>query len=379
MKVKVRNILFVLLILVYCMTSSDTGNNSTYMKYGVLFLAIGYEGYIFFKKKNKKRMMEEYRYLGIFVLILMLYSILKSVLSMHFSFRSIQEFIFLITPMLYGCLVINNWSKRDINKNFEIGLIISFLCYIFSLGLSITQVINAMVRSSFGDSFSELESFTYCGLAIAFCLYFCYYGYKNTSYQIISVLFVIMTFKRMFMVIAIVLFLLSKFSCRNNKVTRKWVIAIIVCLMLFGILYYFAMQPQNVVYLDMKYNINISKLTSTRSDRMRMLLYSGYSTYGFGSSTEFMYKYFGGALEMDFPKIVVELGFVPALMLIYSYINFAKANTYTFFFMVMMVLNLIMSSGLTGTFAWCIIFITISCITIYPENENTIRFRSKER
>lgn len=378
MKIKIRSILFVLLILVYCMTSSDTGNSSTYIKYGVLLLAIGYEGYIFLKKSDEKRMVEEYRCLSCFVLILIVYSILKSILSMHFSFRSIQEFIFLIAPMMYGYLVINNWSKKDINANFEIGLIMSFVCYIFSLGLSAMQIINAMINSSFGDSFSELESFTYCGLAIAFCLYFCYYGYKNTGVKLISVLFVIMTFKRLFMVIAVVLFVLSKFSCRNSKVKKRWMIAIIIGLTLFGILYYFAMQPQNVIYLDAKYNIDISKLTSTRSDRMRMLRYSGYSTYGFGSSTEFMYKYFGGALEMDFPKIVIELGFIPAIMLIFSYINFSKANVYTVFFMTMMIFNLIMSSGLTGTFAWCIIFITISCITVYPENKNTIKFRSKE-
>ncbi|WP_155831436.1 hypothetical protein [Butyrivibrio sp. LC3010] len=141
-----------------------------------------------------------------------------------------------------------------------------------------------------------------------------------------------------------------------------------------GILYYFAVMPDSVSVIEKKFDIDMSKLTMTRSDRMRWLLSSHWITYGFGSSTEFMYKFFDGALEMDFVKIILELGFIPAFVFVYQYLFFSKKRIYTFLFMVFMVLNHIVSSGLTSTFSWSIYFITISCISMYPIHGKRLSF-----
>lgn len=137
---------------------------------------------------------------------------------------------------------------------------------------------------------------------------------------------------------------------------------------IFAVTYYFVMQPDVVQKIENTYAVSVSKLTTTRSDRLRWLLNSEFSSYGFGSSTEFLYNRFSVALEMDAVKIIVELGFMPLYLFVRSYLKFSAANVYTFLFMVIMILNLTVSSGLTGAFAWSIIFISISMITIYPEN-----------
>ncbi len=142
----------------------------------------------------------------------------------------------------------------------------------------------------------------------------------------------------------------------------------IACMFVLAVVYYYVMQPEVVQKIENTYAVSISKLTSTRSDRLRWLLNSGFSSYGFGSSTEFMYNRFSGALEMDAVKIIVELGFIPLYLFVRSYLKFSATNIYTFLFMVIMIINLTVSSGLTGAFAWSIIFISISMITIYPEN-----------
>ena len=369
MKVKINTILFIALIVSYCFTSSDNGDSgSSLIKYGALILCIFYEVHCYTMRDIAIKMKKEYGYLFLFAGTVVCFSIFRSITTLHFSFRTVQEILFLVCPMIYGYLVINNWKLRDVYKNFRYGVIVSFSCYLLSLGMNLGQIYKAFFQSNFGQSNSELESFTFCGLALAFLLFFCYYDIKKI-YLVISFLFVLMTFKRLFIVIALLLLLLARFKIKERTIPHKIIVLSILLLFLFGIIYYFLMQPNMVRILELKYNIDISELTTTRSDRLRWLVLSDYKSYGFGSSTEYMYNHFGGALEMDFIKIVIELGFAPAFMFIWSYIKFAKANAYTYTFMCLMILNLILSSGLTGTFAWCVIFIAISTITLYPNSK----------
>lgn len=368
MKIKIKTLLFVLLILAYCLTSSDSGvDESPAIKYGVLLMCIMYSAYDYYKKSNRKSYMKkEYQGLLIFVGIIIFYSLIRSIISSKFSFRTIQEVIFLVSPMIYGYFVINTWSKHDIDKALKKGLIISFVCYIISLGMSLQEIYIALVNANFGTSYSELESFTYCGLALGFCLYFCYYN-NNKLYTILSVLFVVMTFKRLFMVIAVVLLIISQFKFRENRINKSVFRIVVASLFIFAIVYFIIMQPQMVPVIKDKYGVDIAQITMRRSDRMRWLVNSDFKSYGFGSTTEYMYRLFIGALEMETSKIIIELGYLPVLAFLYFYMKFAKSNVYVFVYMFLMMLNMVVSSGLTGTFSWCIVFISISMISIYPK------------
>ena len=141
MKIRVSSILFVLLIISYCFTSNDRGGNgSSLIKYGSLFMCIAFEAYCYFSHSTEKKMRNEYRGLLIFIAVITCYSILRSILTFHFSFRTIQELLFLGCPMIYGYLVVNNWKREIVYNNFRHGLIISFVCYLFSLGLNFGQI-----------------------------------------------------------------------------------------------------------------------------------------------------------------------------------------------------------------------------------------------
>jgi hypothetical protein len=368
MKVKIKILLFNVLILSYCLTSSDMGNSSSSLfKYTALSVCVVYSYFDYRKKGRLGNMSQEYKGLFGFVVVVTVYSLARSILAFHFSFRTIQELLFLFLPMLYGYFVINTWIREDVDNAFKLGIIISFLCYLISLRRGLSQIVLALLASSFGNSYSELESFTFCGLAVAFCLYFCYYN-KSKFFMFMSIFFVFMTFKRLFIIISIVLLVLAQFKLREKPVGRGPLRFVIVCMFIFAVTYYFVMQPDVVQKIENTYAVSVSKLTTTRSDRLRWLLNSEFSSYGFGSSTEFLYNRFSVALEMDAVKIIVELGFMPLYLFVRSYLKFSAANVYTFLFMVIMILNLTVSSGLTGAFAWSIIFISISMITIYPEN-----------
>lgn len=374
LKLKTSNIMFIFLIIVYCSTvSDDISNKTSLLKYIALFLCI-IEIYPKYLKRKSRDFNLEFKKIALFVIILVIYSIFISIKKLHFSFRTIQELLFLICPMIYSYLMINTLEKEDIIKNMRLALIISFSFYLISLDMDFKTILNSIFNASFSDSSSQLESHLFCGLSLAFSVFFSYYD-KNKIYKYLGLLFVIMTFKRLFLVMALFLFMLSKFKIRNKKINKNIYITTIIFFMLLSVVYYNCMIPQNVNYLDEKYDINISKLTSTRSDRMRMLYNSSYETYGFGSSTEFMYKYFDGALEMDIIKIIIELGFIPAFMLLISYINLSKNNLYTYIFMLFLILNLILSSGLTSSISWSLFFLIILTIQKYPERRKKIVYK----
>lgn len=368
-KIKLNNILFILLVIVYCFTAgSEIGNSSSIYKYLILFLCI-VDAFFRYRKKSKKVFSKEFKYLMLFITIIIIYTVIRSLIAEKFSFRTMQELLFLVCPMLYCYFSINSFEKEDIETNMKYGFIIAFVAYIISLGMNFNTILNSLLNASFGNSASQLESHVFCGFSLAFCMFFCYYD-DNKIYKVISLLFVIMTFKRLFIVMGIVLFIISCSKKRNNPISKKKYFICAIGLIILSILYYNMMIPQNVRTLESEFNINISKLTSTRSDRMRMLENSSYETYGFGSSTEYMYNRFGAALEMDIVKIIIELGYLPVIMLIFSYLYFAKSNLYSFTFMIFLILNLILSSGLTGSFSWTLFFMSIAMTNVYPKERS---------
>ena len=361
-KVNFEKLLFIIMVLVFCVTASnEVGNSLSLYKY--IILAIGILESFCKYMKNRKKTKEvfaykELKYLLYFVGLIIIFSFFKSLIAFKFSFRTVQEILFLVCPMIYAYLLINNMDKREIYSLMKIAFIIVFCAYLFSLKLNIEAIIKALFNSNFAESTSDLESHIYSGFSLAFCTFFCYFDNKK-KYKLLSVLFVIMTFKRLAIITAIFLYILSKLNIKKISIGKNIYVISGIFLIFFAVLYYNIMLPNNVIKIENKYDINISKLTSTRSDRLKDLMKSNYVSYGFGSSTEYMYKYCYGALEMDIVKMIIELGYIPMIALICIYLYVGKTNLYTFSFICFLILSLIFSSNLTSSFAWIIFFITL--------------------
>lgn len=367
-RLNISNIIFYLLILVYSLTATDEAAASGSMyKYLVLVLGI-IEAYIIYRKnKSVQYGKKEFSFIIFTIALIFIYSIFKMILASKYSFRIVQETLFLICPVIYAYLFCNIKNYNQIRKVFIVGLLISFCLYIASLGLGFNQLISALKDSNFAESSSELESGSFSGLALAFAVFFIYDGDKK--YKLISILFVIMTFKRFSIIMVLILYLIPfKRKITNFKISRKIYVSVALGIVLFCILYYLAMQPQNVVYIQHKFNINMALLTMTRSSRFAVLLNSNFVSYGIGSSNEFLYAYINGGLEMDLVRLIMEVGYIPVVCMIFSYLNIARSNLYFFVFMTLKVVSLIFSSNLTNILSWLLTFIMLFAI-IRKENE----------
>ena len=104
--IKFRTLLFILMIFVYCITSSDSeGNVMSKLKYVLLIGAIVYE-WLYYRTNSNDYLKKEYARLFVMVILISLYSVLKSAMALHFSTRTIEELAFMVCPMLYTKLII---------------------------------------------------------------------------------------------------------------------------------------------------------------------------------------------------------------------------------------------------------------------------------
>ena len=356
--------LFILSFLIFTITTeSESGTLFSYAKYAVLLLSILVSSaFVYFHRKelNSRKVNKEYFYLAFVVVLFLIFSLFKTIITSKLTVRIIMEFFFLISPILYSYLIVRIFTIKQIYYLSIVTFFICFFGYLFTLNMNISEIFNNFLSANFFNSTSKLESHTFAGVSISFCLFFIYYN-KNKLITILSILFVLFTFKRLAVLFAFFFLFCTLLRRYIDKKPSKAILnTIIILTVCFLLIYYVLMQPSIVEYLQINFGIDLRKFTMTRTDRLKMLLNSNYISYGFGSSTEFMYSNFDNvSLEMDMIKIIIELGFIPAIAFIFGYFKFASKNYFSLLIISFCILNLITSSSLTSVFSWIISYITI--------------------
>ena len=382
-----RFFLFILLIVIYSFSSNNDNISgaglfsvSSLLKYGILSLCVIFELLAYFSKKkltSDTLLLNNFKKFFYFFVIVSIISIILSIESSEFSLRIIQTFIFVFIPMLYAFLVINTWNKSEIHTAFKLGLLISIIGYVYSTKIGISGILDNLSTINYQNTDSTvLESSTFALLSVGFSGFFCYFK-KGYLWKFLSVLFVILTFKRQITLTAILLFILGFFNIRRKKVNIYIFIISGLVLMALAFAYYYAIEPQHIVEFSQILGVDLRSFSTNRTDRLNWLLNSDFKTYGFGSSTDYMYKTFGGfALEMDTVQLYVEMGGIGIIIFISSYLSFAKNNLYVYAFMCLLIVNSIFSSGMASTFAWIVILIGMALIMV--ENNDALKEDSHE-
>lgn len=221
----------------------------------------------------------------------------------------------------------------------------------------------------FKSSYSPFESSFAAGASVAFCVFFTYYR-KNRVITIFSLIFAILTFKRLAVLFAIFMFIVPYFIDVNKKVDNKYKNFIKVVFIILTVLYYQMLLPQNSNIFQSIFKESQDKFTMGRSSFLRDLLAKEYVCSGLGSTSEII----GKGLEMDLIRILLETSGLGLIIFIFGYWECAGKNIYTYLYMLFQFLNLLTSHSLGNPFNWILSLITIFCIT-YKKQEN---FKNKK-
>lgn len=284
-----------------------------------------------------------------------------------FEFITVTGLIKLMIPVLAAFSILNTLEFKDIYRLMSIFLIMMFISYL------ITKLNNLTFESistiSFDQSSSEFESNFFSPPAMGFCLFFCYFR-KNKFYTGLSVIFTIMTFKRIMVLYAIFLLFCGGFLKNMKNIPKKFVYVFEI---LFFILcmYYIKIMSGEMEDLIYKYfNVSANKLSMGRSLFMKKIL-PNFTSHGFMTSTTIGYH----SMEMDMPMVYVEMSVLAVIAVIYFMTNLGKKNWYSFFIVVFCLLEILTSHWLDITYFWIIAYLTIGCITY--KKEDSIRLQKR--
>ncbi|WP_050614500.1 hypothetical protein [Bacillus testis] len=340
------------------------------LKYVVIIMGIAFCILQIRKKKNGLLYLYEIKKIGTVIIVFLFISLLLSLFQGMFTSQTISELVKMLIPLFYVFCIMNTFEYKDIYYCMVTTLVVSIIGYILEIGIDTFSIAN-FTSISFSTSYSPFESHYAAGTSIALCAFFMYYR-KSKILMLVSLLFAIITFKRLAIIFAIFLFIYSLFFETDKFVSKRYINFLKLVFIVGTIVYYFLLTPSfsNVFYNI--FSVDATSLTMGRSYFLSNLLNSSYSSFGFGSSTVFM----GRSLEMDLIKILLELSIVGLVFFVWNYYDLARKHLYGSIFMTFSFLNMLTSHSLTNSFYWILIMLILGCI-LYKREENALYLSNK--
>lgn len=301
---------------------------------------------------------------GVFVgIAFLLISIYKAAKFGLFTMGTLGEVSRLIVPFIYTFLIINFLSFDEINLLMKISIVVAWLGFIMSQDFSNISL-STIAAISFENSYSPFENSEIAMLAYATMAYFIYHWKNNKSWTFISILLTFLSFKRVFILGVLFLTLITFFRLNDKKVSKLVLWISSIAWILLANAYMFMLYPQNYFWDIDKLHLDINNFSMSRAYRVWYLIQNNYVSYGLGSTTQFLkYGWFSGTtLELDFIKIIMELGSIGIVIFVIAYYRLVRSNLYAFVLMSFNFLQLLMANGLTNYFEWTILLTTVAVI-----------------
>lgn len=298
---------------------------------------------------------------GIFVtLTFLVLSLYRSITNHCFILGTLGELARILVPFVYAFIALNFLTQKDIHFILVVSLIIGWLAFTMTTNFSSLNL-KSLATISFVNSQSPLENSEVSFLSYALAIYFIYFSKKYPISCFFSVILVLLTFKRVFMLSLIVLLGIKFLKLENKKLNNAVLYISSIIFILLIRFYNFMVQPQNYSWDLEKMHLDIASFSMYRVYRVWYLIQNNFSSYGLGSTTDSLKMgYFTGTtLEMDFIKFIMELGFVSIIIFIFSYYRLTRNNLYNFCVMSFTFLQLLMANGMLNYYEWSIILLTM--------------------
>lgn len=338
---------------------SIVGNLKNLLLLFVLLFYI-YQMHCLCKNKEDIIFRHEKNAVVVMVIVLLLLSLNCMVNNEIFTLVPFWGSVKLLLPVYVAYGVLNILDNVDIYRVMSISLTICFIAYVMTKGISNFSFKNMFAYSIVNSSISTLESNMFSPLAIAFCLYFCYFR-KNIMYTVLSVFFTIFTHKRVFTLYAVVLLFVGGLL-RKKKEIPKWVL---VC---FGLSFFII----SLVYIKMNLGtyddsiferylgIDLDAFNMGRKWLFQNAIYHGYKSAGLYtlSSSDFVMR----SPEMDLPNFYLEMGVISVVVWIFTMLKITNANTYNFVASTFILFELLTSHWSDITYFWILYYITLGSI-----------------
>ena len=303
-------------------------------------------------------------------------SLYYSLRSGKFAFESIMQLIQIILPFFYAYLMINLFNLEEIKEFMIVALFLTWIGYISNVGISKFFDLSNYFSISYLTSYSAFENSTFAEVASGLAAYFMYNVKKMPILAALALLLNLFIFKRVFVLMAVVLFVLTLMNKQNDLMNEKLIniAKIFWCVVVF--LLYFIYQPSVAKLISNRFGFDLVGFTMARIYRLWYVIEQGFKSYGLGSTSLFIHSkglsYIGAEFEMDFIRIMFELGPIAIIAIVFTYLKIIRRNKYSFFLICFCFLNLLMANGFVMYWGWSMRLITIAIINNYGSSTNRV-------
>lgn len=364
-------ILFLIVVLLYLICVVVVGitagayDNLRYIAFAIAII----HGYLllFLRGKlinAKKNFGNAIRYIYVVAAALYILSVVQAYKVNHLlGMRTYIQIALVLIPAMYAYVLVNLLNIRTITVLIEITLIINVIFYVFiEKGMSVFFDWDNYRLISFIGSNSPFETSSNPDQFFACFVYLNFFRktartesekMQHTFFFVLSILFVVLSFKRLAVVFVILILLLNLVINLRAKLPRF--IPMATAILFTIITYYYTLFMQGKLFSG----INVYEFTVGRNYILSLWEKYNYFSYGYGSSLEIINRY----LEMDLVQMYLEVGLLAVFLFAYAYFKISDINIYAYIIMVYQFLNLLTASSIPAPMGWTLILLTIACIS----------------
>ncbi len=327
-KLRQIDIFFLIVLIAYAF---DFGN----LKYALawLFVVAYFVCAKMYKKLEIGGIRKEYFLILSGIIFLFGITIVKQLIN-GFNSYAINEAVYYFTPLFFVIVY------TQLSDNFRME---NIFYYLFALYVVVFlknfagQLTLANIKSiSFTDSYSPFES----EMAFVFLIYECFFIHQQKKkYAVISLFLCILSFKRICMLVAIIVFVFQKYVGQRKQVGKKWVILAVALFVLLPVGTCIMIDNTFETWFYSTFHVTLDEITLSRSSRIEAAIRSGQIKYGLGSVTTYLTKYLNTmhgsnfssrSMHNDLVQIYLECGMFGSVVFTYVYMKAASVSKTSF-------------------------------------------------
>ncbi|MHA3675700.1 O-antigen ligase family protein [Faecalibacterium sp. PGM34] len=350
-----------------------------YIKYAMAWLFSGmyFLGSGLYQSRRLRGIGREY--LLIFNGITVLFAITAVLQIMNgFNSYAINEAVYYYTPLILIIVYSQLTNEAQIESIFDYLFILYIVVFFKNFAGQLTL---ANIRSiSFANSYSPFES----ELAFVFLIFECYYLYMGKRKNaLISLIFCILSFKRICMLVAIAIFVLSKWLVEKKPVSKKVVVVAVAFFVLLPMLTCLMLNDTFEAWFYQTFHVTLYEATLSRSARIEAVMNSGQIKYGLGSVTSYLTKYLNAMhgsnfasrnMHNDLVQMYLECGIVGSVVFTYVYMKAASVSRMSFVLMCYVFFECYFNHlfGAGCTHIWVLVYLMMSLAGMTTQNRKSM-------
>lgn len=278
-----------------------------------------------------------------------------------FMESSYNEIFFWLIPIIYVYLLVNNID--NVKRYMDTAFIISFIFFLISISKNLS--IRNILAISFVNSNSAFES-EYSFYGLVFLIYYMFW--KDRTRSILSLIMIILAFKRMAVVFALLIISLSliqnKKGIFNKQPNRKLVLLITIIFILVPLVFHLICSNEFGNWFYGLTGLDFNAFISGRLERLNLCI-DNEMKYGLGSTTQFLNRVWGKEfsrnLHNDILRIYLECGIIGTIAFTYNYFKISSKSMVSFILMIYLFTDMMFNHflGAGRTAFWIIIYLAI--------------------